>query len=248
MYCMNCGEKIPDNAAFCEFCGEKTKLSEAAAVHAGAESEPPAQPAAGGSGNIRLCPDGKYRWYYEYRMMKNPTVLLTVWKIMLAAALLPVLVVLFSELRRGLLSALWQSLQVFGIVFGVLFILSCIGYLILGAIYGFKYIVLFEMDEYGITHAQQEKQYRKAQAVSWLTVLGGAAAGNPGAMGTGILAGTKQKITSEFKYVSSVIGFRRRNTIKVNQRFAKNQVYVRTEDYDFVWKYITERCRNAEIR
>lgn len=100
----------------------------------------------------------------------------------------------------------------------------------------------------GVTHAQQEKQYRKAQAISWLTVLGGAAAGNPGAMGTGILAGTRQKMTSEFKFVSSVTGIKKRNTIKLNQRFAKNQVYVKSEDYDFVWKYITDRCTKAEIR
>ena len=74
------------------------------------------------------------------------------------------------------------------------------------------------------------------------------AAGNPGAMGTGILAGTRQKMTSEFKFVSSVTGIKKRNTIKLNQRFAKNQVYVKSEDYDFVWKYITDRCTKAEIR
>lgn len=248
MNCSNCGKKIPEDAKYCEFCGEKTEQPELSVKHAAAENAQVKISAAGGSGDIRLCPDGKYRWYYEYRMMKNPTVLFTVWKVMMLAALFPVIVVLFSELHNGVLSAVRQSLLVFGIVFGALFVLSGVGYFILAAIYGFQYIVLFEMDEKGITHAQQEKQYKKAQAISWLTVIGGAAAGKPGTMGTGILAGTKQKITSEFKNVSSVTGMKKRNTIKVNQRFAKNQVYVKSEDYDFVWKYITSRCKKADIK
>ena len=31
--------------------------------------------------SIYLCPDGMYRWVYEFRMMKNPSVLFTIWKI-----------------------------------------------------------------------------------------------------------------------------------------------------------------------
>lgn len=104
------------------------------------------------------------------------------------------------------------------------------------------------MDEEGVTYARQEKQFKKTQAIGWLTGLAGAAKGSPGAMGAGILAGTKQKMTSEFKNVSTVIGLKRKNTIKVNQLFAKNQVYVKAEDYDFVWNYITSRCKRAKIK
>ena len=32
--------------------------------------------------NIRRCPDGVYRWTYEYKMLKNPTVMFTVWKVL----------------------------------------------------------------------------------------------------------------------------------------------------------------------
>ena len=32
--------------------------------------------------NIRLCPDGKYRWIYEFSMLKNPAVLRTVFKVL----------------------------------------------------------------------------------------------------------------------------------------------------------------------
>mgnify|MGYP007070339844 CR=1 FL=1 len=33
--------------------------------------------------NIYLCTDGRYRWVYEYQMLKNPTVLITVLKVFL---------------------------------------------------------------------------------------------------------------------------------------------------------------------
>ena len=31
--------------------------------------------------NITLCADGKYRWTYEFSMLKNPMILLTIFKI-----------------------------------------------------------------------------------------------------------------------------------------------------------------------
>lgn len=248
MFCVNCGKQIPKGALFCKFCGEKVEQTEEIAEQTAAADKPAEDVAAGGSGDIKLCPDGKYRWYYEYPMMKNPVVLFTIWKVMLIAALAPALAVLLSELSDGFIQAAKQFLLVYAIAFGAVFVLSCIGYFILAATYGFKYIVLFEMDDEGVTHAQQDKQYKKAQAISWLTVLAGAAKGSPGVMGTGILAATKQKMASEFKNVSTVIGLKSRNTIKVNQLFTKNQVYVKAEDYDFVWDYITSRCKKAKIK
>jgi hypothetical protein len=45
-----------------------------------------------------------------------------------------------------------------------------------------------------------------------------------------------------------VKAIRRMNTIKVNERFQKNRVYVSDEDFDFVYDYITSRCTNAKIK
>jgi len=244
MFCEKCGHPIPDDAVFCENCGAQIEKAENTVENKAAAENMP----VGGSGEISLCPDGKYRWYYGFHMLKNPVVLFTIWKVMLIAGLVPAMVVLLSELSDGFLQAVKQFFVVYGITFGVVFVLSCIGYFILAAAYGFKYIVLFEMDDEGVTHIQQDRQFKKAQAIGWLTVLAGAAKGSPGAMGTGILAGSKKTMTSEFKNVSTVVGLKRRNTIKVNQLFAKNQVYVKPEDYNFVWTYITSRCKKAKMK
>ena len=248
MFCTHCGKQIPEGALFCQFCGAKVERMEKTARQTHAAAKLAEAVAAGGSGDIKLCPDGKYSWYYEYPMLKNPVILFTIWKVLLLAGMAPAIVVLLSTLSDGFLQALKQVLMVFGIAFGVAFVLSFIAYFILAATYGFKYIVLFEMDDKGVTHAQQGKQFKTAQAISWLTVLTGAVKGSPGIMGTGILAGTKQAMTSEFNNVSTVIGLRSHNTIKVNQRLSKNQVYVKSEDYDFVWNYIVSHCKNANVK
>ena len=204
--------------------------------------------AAGGSGSIRLCADGKYRWVYEFPMLKNPTILLTVWKILALCCLAPALIVLLSALKREGLGAFVGAAQTYGLVLLIVTAVSLLAYCIAAAIYGGTYIVLFEMDEKGVAHIQQPRQFKKAQGLAWLTLLAGTAGGRPAAAGLGLSAGAKNAVRSDFPYVKSVRGFPRRGTIKLHELFAHNQVYVEKEDYDFVWNYITARCEKAKIR
>ena len=263
-YCQNCGAKLSAGAAFCENCGTKLEKPETVPEAArAAEKQPPetavteekqpqeaaAEITVGGSGNIRLCPDGKYRWVYELPMMKNPVVLFTIWKVLGISALAPALLVFFISISDdGFFSALLTMAEVWGCVMAIFIVISLLAYTIVAASYGWKYVVLFIMNDDGVVHLQQEKQFKKAEAMAWLTAFAGAAAKNPTAAGAGLLAATKSSMTSEFKNVDSVIGKRRMNTIKVNQWFAKNQVYVDPADYDFVWEYITSRCKKAKIK
>ena len=48
--------------------GERTKQIEG-------KSEPVTE-------NIWLCPDGVYRWTYEMDMLRNPTIMISVWKVL----------------------------------------------------------------------------------------------------------------------------------------------------------------------
>ena len=50
----------------------------------------------------------------------------------------------------------------------VFFVLSIVSYLILAALYGGKYQVLFEMTEDSVTHIQMPKQFKKAENVTCL--------------------------------------------------------------------------------
>ena len=123
----------------------------------------------------------------------------------------------------------------------ILFGLSIVGYSILACIYGWKYCVLFEMNETGIRHIHMEKQYKKAQALAWLTAMAGAAAGKPGTAGTGLLAATKNEQATEFSKVKRLRSFRTFHTIKLDSLLTHNQIYAQPEDYDFVLDYISKR-------
>ncbi len=199
--------------------------------------------------NIYLCPDGKYRWTYELDMLKNPMILFTIWKIF---GIVIVIMLLFSFVLAvfdGDVGS-WFTDFLFTpgilIVPGIMLVLSLIGYFIVAAMYGWKYMVLFEMDDRGVIHHQMPKQFDKAQAMSWLTAAAGLVTGNLPAMGAGLLASAKTSSASDFLNVKKVIKKENYHTILVNEGIEKNQVYASDADYDFVWDYIVSRCSNAK--
>ena len=194
------------------------------------------------SENIKKCDDGTYRWVYEFNMLKNPIILLTVLKIFLLVLVgIWVIFGIFRIGNDGFAGAFAAQTKDLLIPAAILFGLSIVGYIILACIYGWKYCVLFEMDEKGIRHIQMEKQYKKAQALGWLTAMAGAAAGKPGVTGTGLLAATKNEQFSEFSKVKRLRVFRTFHTIKLDSLLNHNQIYAEPEDYEFVLDYISSR-------
>lgn len=194
------------------------------------------------SENIKKCDDGTYRWAYEFNMLKNPIILLTVLKIFLLVLVgMWIIFGLFRIGDDGFVGAFVAQTKELLIPAAILFGLSIVGYIILARIYGWKYCVLFEMNETGIRHIQMEKQYKKAQALGWLTAMAGVAAGKPGVMGTGLLAATKNEQATEFSKVKRLRTFRAFHTIKLDSPLNHNQIYAEPEDYDFVLNYISKR-------
>ncbi len=271
MYCENCGKEIPDDAKFCPECGAMVTEdpgTERTGADAGSMQILPAPEkkvrkkketyAKNGkvtgekvTENIYLCPDGVYRWFYELEMLKNPTILFTVWKVLGIAFGVVALLILIVDLFQGTIrsvSDILPAMKVILILVPIFLVISIISYLILAAVYGWKYVVLFEMTEEYVKHIPAPKQFKKAQALNWLTVLAGAMAKSPAAMGAGILAGTKGTSTSVFKDVEYLRIRRKRNTIHVDMLLDKNQVYAEDADFDFVEKFIRDRCVKAKIR
>ena len=194
---------------------------------------------------VRLCNDGKYRWAYEMNLLKNPTIFFTVLKVMMISigiVWLFGLVIGLGDMKLDYF-LFWTKLS--GIMLGVFVVLTIIGVLITAAILG-KYVVLFEMDEMGVTHIQMPRQVKKAEVIGLITALVGAMAKSPTTMGAGLLAASKTKSTSVFANVRRVKARRRLNLIKVNQLLDKNQVYVPDEDFDFVYDFIKSRCTKAK--
>ena len=197
---------------------------------------------APGLKQIELCTDGKYRWVYEFNMLKNPTIFFTVLNIFGVLILIQVVIFGIIGLKEGdLLGSLKSGAQVGAVMLGIFFVLTILGYLVVAARFNWKYVVLFEMDHEGIMHRQLKSQVKKAQALGWITALVGLVAGRPSTIGAGILSATKTSSYSTFSAVRSVKPYRRLHVIKVNEPFCLNQIYV-DEDFDFVYNFILSHC------
>ena len=200
--------------------------------------------------NIWLCPDGVYRWTYEFSMLKNPTIIITVWKVLgISVGTVMAFVVLIGLFEGNYQSADdWKGLGVlFIILTGIMLCLSIIAYFILAAMYGWKYQVLFEMTDEYVRHIQMPKQFKKAQALGWVTAFVGAVSGKPTIAGIGLNTSAGSTMTTELKNVAVLKIRRRWNTIHVNQKLDKNQVYAENVDFDFVENFLKEHCKNAKI-
>ena len=206
-----------------------------------AKAEPAgSQPAP--TANIRMGEDGVYRWSYSFDMLKNPVLLFTIWKVLAIAVGVTWLLVLLMEVFDGGFDDFGGFLKfsmVFVFVLLGFLVVGLIAYLILASIYGWRYQVIFEMDDKGVTHRQMPAQFGKAQALSLIELL--TAQGLTGA-GAAILAGSKNESSVAFNKLKSIRTLRRYQTIKVNERMEHCQVYAKQEDFDFVLNYILEHA------
>ena len=198
------------------------------------------------SNRIILYPDGKYRWVYELNMLKNYSILFDVWKVFGITLIIIVILFLIIALFDGdfsldNISGMFFSL---GIAIGIILVLSVIGYFVYAAMSGWKYAVLFIMDEKEVVHQQMPRTIKKGQLLGELAMLAGAATGKPGIVGTGLLAKSRTSMTSTLE--KRIKPCRRQNLIKVNQLLAKNRVYVTDEDFDFVYDFLCTHCPKAK--
>ena len=198
--------------------------------------------------HVQLYPDGKYRWVYEVNMLTNYSILFDVWKVLgisigILVLLFVIIAIFDGDWSFDTLTGMASSL---GIVVLVMLVLGLIGYFVYAAISGWKYAVLFIMDEKEVVHQQMPNTVKKGQLIGALTILAGLASGRPGTVGTGILAQSRMSMTSTLANVERIIPCRRMNLIKVNQRFAKNRIYVNDEDFDFVYNFLLTNCKNLK--
>jgi hypothetical protein len=197
---------------------------------------------------VKLYPDGKYRWIYEVPMLKNPSIIIDVFKVVgISLGIVWLFMVLLSVYDGDFsLESLLDTSMIFVGLMLVFAVIVFLAYVILAWHYGWKYVVLFTMDKSEIVHQQMPYQVKKAQVLGALAAMIGGAAGNLGMVGTGVLAASRTTSTSTLVRVNRLIPVRRMNLIKVNQKLHKNRIYVPDEDFDFVYDFLCQQCINAK--
>ena len=272
MFCPNCGTKLPDDSKFCENCGtalggviteEKQPFPEVEVAPEEPQESAPQAPKKKRqktihsaddiegekvTPNIYFCPDGVYRWVYEMPMLKNPTILFTVWKVMgISSGVLFLFLNLVSLLSGDMaLDYFLFTVKLLAILIAVFLVLGVIAYLIVAATYGWKYVVAFEMDEKQLKHIQIPRQQKKAEILGLITALAGIAARRPSAVGVGLVGAGRTSTTTNYARVRKIKANPSRHLIKLNEKLMHNQVYAEPEDFEFVLNYLKSRCTNAQ--
>ena len=199
---------------------------------------------------VKLYPDGKYRWVYEVSMMKNPSILIDIFKVLgISLGIVWLFTVLLDIFDDDLsLEKLWNLTMVFLGLMLAFVVIGLIAYTILAWSYGWKYVVIFTMDKKELVHQQMPHQVKKAQVLGALAAIVGGATANPGMVGTGVLAASRTTSRSTLVNVKKLTPVRWMNLIKVSQLLQKNRVYVPDEDFDFVYDFLCQNCPNAAYR
>lgn len=197
---------------------------------------------------VTLYPDGKYRWVYEVPMLKNPSILFDVYKVL---GISIAIVWLFNVLLIGCedrfdFRHLWSTTSLFLALFLAFLLIGYVAYVIVAWYNGWKYVVLFTLDKKQVVHQQMSRQVEKAKVLGALTALLGSVAGKPGVMGSGVLAASRSSSISVLADVARLVPCRRHHLIKVNQLLNKNRIFVPDEDFDFVYNFLCQHCPQAK--
>lgn len=263
MYCKYCGKEVVVDSKFCHHCGRQIEDFGPKATGIQQWEDPVEEvkglPLDDQGGNapealvfgpsILKGQDGVFRWTYGMSMWKNPTILITVWKVFMIGAMFPVLLMTILTLfEEGFVEGMLIFLKMLLLMGGIMTGLVLIAYPIVAILNGGSYQVVFELDPNGIRHLQLDKQFKKNQVMAWIAVLAGVASGKPQVAGAGLLAGTKQSSYSDFNKVQKIVAKPKRHVIYVNESLQHNQVYVAKADFDQVLAYITDHCQKASVK
>jgi hypothetical protein len=226
--CPNCGKELSDDAVFCDKCGAQVKPAEE----------------DGKGGHMFRTKDDKYSWVYEMPMGKSFFLLLEVWKVIaIAAAIVAAFMLVIGLIGNGDFGSALSSVGMVALVTGILLVLSLPAYYIVVKANNGKYTVLFEMDDEGVDHTQIKTDMAKALDV--LTMGVGFAGGNRSAVSAGALSATGGSLYSKFSKVKRIKAYPEKHTIRLDGTLVHNMVYADEAHFDWVYKFIAERCPNA---
>ena len=198
-----------------------------------------------GLNSIFLEDDGTYNWIYCMKMRQDLSMFKFIFKIVSAMYALMVIIILLLIHGSG---DVLELLGIFALCYAVIVLVIIFSYWLIDKIFKGNYMLIFEMNEEGITFSQTTDQAEMTRMIAATSAAVNLAGNNVG----GVIAGTGMAFRpnsyhADFSKVMSVKGKREENLIWVNTLAQFLQVYVPSDAYEFVWQYITQRCVKARI-
>ncbi len=190
---------------------------------------------------ITLGKDGIYRWSYDMDMWHNHYMFFKMLKligIITALCIYPIMIFAMSSDGALLKAILIATL----IVLAALAVTALI-YAICALVMHGSYRLYFEMDESAIALVRTPRTKAAIDALAAITFASGIAAGQPGkALASGMMiGGTNQGIgITPFSSILKVNPKPQYDVIDIWQWFGGNQIYMCSEDYEFVKNFILE--------
>ncbi|MBP5606337.1 MAG: hypothetical protein J6X60_12495 [Ruminiclostridium sp.] len=90
--------------------------------------------------NIYLCPDGVYHWAYEYKLMRDPTILITLFKVVILSVGISIALMLIINLFISLFTWGFDPESFFSVAFGFVVVLPLV---LLLSLIGYSHVLSF---------------------------------------------------------------------------------------------------------
>lgn len=194
----------------------------------------------------------KRSWEHDINLLKDTSIVITVWKIVTLVSFFPVFILLVCELLDGDLNleTLGEIGKVYFLIAGIMTGLLLFSYYIFFLpIKGIHYLIIFEMDDIGINHIMGKKQRKKAKILSWVGTIFGIMAKSPTVVGSSVIAGSRQSMYTKFKDIKKIIVYTKRSKLKlISKDLTRNIIYTSKEDFEEIYEYIKDKSnKKVEI-
>ena len=125
---------------------------------------------------------------------------------------------------------------------GLIAALFILTFLIVMIAYGGKYAPGFIVDETGIINYTQKKQAKRSRVINGLLIALGAMSGNPTAVGTGMIAQSRQVVRLRWKNIRNIKYDAKRHTILVRGGYLeKIAIFCTPENYEQVSELVRQK-------
>ena len=193
--------------------------------------------------------EGRYHWIYELDMKSNLSIMYLILKIIIGSMFVILAVIIAICYKDGVpMDRIIDSSKIVLACIGGIGLICMFSYWLVSKIYGGTYVMIYDMDEEGISFSQTADQAEKTKIIAGFSSMAGAATKNYGLMASGFAVANNTSAHSSFAKVRKVTVKRKDNLIDLHSPFLLNMIYVDDENFDFVEEYICQRCVKARIK